>query len=81
MPMVDAREHEQLRRVHGAGRKDDLALAAHHRPRAGGAVDVPGLKDSVGERSNHSNFRHQNSVKIRPGFRKFCKTPLEIQHF
>ena len=24
----------------------------------------PGLKDSIGDRSNHSNFSHQNSVKI-----------------
>ena len=32
----------------------------------------PGLKDSVGERPNHSNCRHQNSVEILPEFEKIC---------
>ena len=31
---------------------------------------VPGLKGSIGDRSNHSNFSHQNSVKILSEFRK-----------
>ena len=29
-----------------------------------------GLKGSIGDRSNHSNFSHQNSVKILSEFRK-----------
>ena len=31
-----------------------------------------GLKDSVGERPNHSTWRHQNSVKILPEFEINC---------
>ena len=30
----------------------------------------PGLKDPIGERSDKSNSRHQNSVKILPEFEK-----------
>ena len=32
---------------------------------------VPGLKGSIGEGSNHSNFSHQSSVKILSKFRNF----------
>ena len=33
---------------------------------------LAGLKDSIGERSNNSNLRHQNSVEILPEFEKIC---------
>ena len=32
----------------------------------------PGLINSVGERPNKTNFRHQNSVKILPEIEKIC---------
>ena len=64
------------------------AGTAHHRPRR--RFPSPKLKGSIGEGSNHSNFSHQSSVKIRSKFspnsvhfvRKF-KTfgKFEFQHF
>ena len=38
-----------------------------------------GLKGSIGDRSNHSNFSHQNSVKILSEFRKISQNSSEIQ--
>ena len=40
-----------------------------------------GLKDPIGERSDKSNFRHQNSANILLEVEKFCYNPLEIQQF
>ena len=37
-----------------------------------------GLKGSIGDRSNHSNFSHQNSVKILIEFRKIHQTFQKI---
>ena len=49
----------------------DVALQAEPRGRGAVADEYrPGLKGSIGDRSHHSKFSHQNSVKILSEFRK-----------
>ena len=55
--------------------RDGYDVVVHCRSRIADAEALPpepGLKDSIGERSDKSSFRHQNSVITLPELEKIC---------
>ena len=52
-------------------REEQQALQTLNRERGRMGESLPGLKGSIGEGSNHSNFSQQSSVEILSKFRNF----------